>query len=315
MTMPTVPTSSLTRARPGQSWSLLQRIVALCFVAATLPLGIGVGILLAPVERSPLVMLASLLSVAAVVLTGLWLWRRHQPAVRPADADTVLALLNGLSHELRTPLNSIIGFSDLVLSETEHTLSTRHRQYLNDVLGSGQQLLAVVNELLDLAKVATGGRRLRPEALVPADVVAGAFEALAGEAALRDVNLVARDHATQEAWADRASLGKVLVHLVESALRFSPAGATVEVETRDASGAVSFCIRDQGPARSQALTPGPSLGVLISERLIEEHGGRLALEAAPNGRGSTFRFRIPATPGPRPRTPAPFAARSPGAAS
>jgi signal transduction histidine kinase len=281
---------------PG-AWSSAQRLAALSFVAATLPLGIGVGILLAPVERPPLsTVLVSWALVMLVLGAGAWLLRRQRQRRQPAAADDlVFGLLDDMSHELRTPLNSIIGFSELLLSETEQRLSTRHRQYLADVLGSGQQLLSVVNDLLELSRVTTGARPLKRESLLPADLVAGAFELLAAEAEAREVTLVARDRSSEAVLGDRLGLGKALGHLVQSALRFSPAGASVEVESHDDGGDISFSIRDHGPARDGALAPGTGLGLLISRRLIEEHGGQLVLEPAPGG-GNIVRFHVPAIP-------------------
>jgi signal transduction histidine kinase len=287
------------------AWSSAKKAAALCLVAASLPLGIGVGIMLAPGRRgsAPPAVLVSLLVLAIILGAGallLW-WRRHwslkSPRGREVDVpvdDLMFGLLPNISHELRTPLNSIIGFSELLLTETASTLSTRHRQYLADVLGSGQQLLGVVNDLIALSKVAAGTLPLEREELAPGDLVADAFEALTEEAAAREVLLVARDTSTRKVQGDRTSLQKALVHVVANGLRFSPPGGTLEVAVEDANGEVEFRVRDHGPVRDRALAAGTGLGLVISKRLIEEHGGRLVMESDTAGHGTTFRLSLPA---------------------
>jgi CheY-like chemotaxis protein len=234
----------------------------------------------------------------------------------PAAERLKSEFLANMSHELRTPLNSIIGFSELLIHEAASRLEPRQRQYLEEVHASGKQLLAVINDILDLSKLEAGQVQLAPEALVPGEVVTEVIKLLGREADKKHIELEIQDTSARRVWADRARLKQVLYNLLANAIKFSPAGARAVVSIRaegEADGAtLRFAVVDHGPGihddlRQRIFEPfvqgddpltkrhqGAGLGLAISKRLVELHGAALTLQSGPNG--SRFEFSLPAAP-------------------
>ncbi len=212
-----------------------------------------------------------------------------------------------MSHELRTPLNAIIGFSELLQMQLAGELNEQQLAYVEDVLESGQHLLALINDILDLSKVEAGHMELDL-----ADVaLRGTLEsslAMHAERAARDgVALgLSLDPDEITVRADERKVRQVVVNLLSNAVKFTPEGGRVDVSATAANGAVEVAISDTGPgitAADQARIfdefwsggriEGTGLGLPLSRRFIELHGGRLWVESDV-GRGSTFRFTLPA---------------------
>jgi signal transduction histidine kinase/DNA-binding response OmpR family regulator len=225
--------------------------------------------------------------------------------------------LANMSHELRTPLNSIIGFSELLMDEAAVQLEPRHREFLDDVLGSGRHLLALINDILDLSKIEAGQMELdrRPEAA--SDVLEEACQLVQPAYFKRGLRIVRKAEARAEVMADRAKLLQVLLNLLTNSCKFSPENSEVEVGCRDETGPdghqgmVRFWVRDQGigiddqlrPRLFQAFVQGESpltkrhqgtgLGLAICKRLVEQQGGAIGVDSTA-GQGSTFWFTVPA---------------------
>ncbi|HEY0706164.1 MAG TPA: response regulator [Polyangia bacterium] len=235
--------------------------------------------------------------------------RKNQEVLR---ADRLKSeFLANMSHELRTPLNSIIGFSELLIEEARDDLQPSHRQYLEDVFNSGKHLLRVINDILDLSKIEAGYVALDPSVLEPSDIIAEACQILAPVAAKREVSFQVTIHATQKVWADRAKLLQVLLNLLSNAVKFSNERSCVEISTEDAAAFVRFVIADHGPGIEETVQQklfqpfvqgehplvkrhqGTGLGLVISKRLVEQHGGTIELQSRV-GTGTTLRFSIPA---------------------
>jgi signal transduction histidine kinase/DNA-binding response OmpR family regulator len=243
---------------------------------------------------------------------------KHQDAQR---ADRLKnEFLANMSHELRTPLNSIIGFSELVLDEARVALGERHRQYLEDVLASGKNLLALINDILDLSKIEAGQVELRRQPVVPSAAVEEACQLMSAAAAKRRVTLEQLEGATAPVAADPAKLRQILLNLLSNAVKFSPEGGRVELGSESATGAVRFFVRDGGPGIADELRPrlfqpfvqgetpltkkheGTGLGLAICRRLVEQHGGTMGVDSV-KGRGSSFHFTIPLADPPAARQP------------
>src|SRR6184192_3910719 len=228
--------------------------------------------------------------------------------------------LANVSHELRTPLNSVIGFSELLLTgEVEGApLSGTQRDYLETISRNGRHLLQLINELLDLSKIAAGRMDLRLEP-VPldallreaADSVHAQLEARRHRLALEP----APDAVTVT--ADRGRVLQILLNLLSNAIKFTPEGGQVTLAARLEGGGrqVRVAVSDTGigiaPEDQAKLfrefvqldaTPsrryeGTGLGLALSKRLVELHGGAIGVESA-LGKGSTFWFTLPrADPG------------------
>ncbi len=221
--------------------------------------------------------------------------------------------LASMSHELRTPLNAIIGFSDVLLERMFGDLNERQDEYLRDIHSSGRHLLALLNDILDLSKVEAGQMQLDRH---PLDVEAllGATVALVRERAQRhglDLQ-VAVDEPGLLVDADELRLRQVLLNLLTNAVKFTPDAGRVDIRAERQGDAVAFTVTDTGigvaesdrgrifesfqqGSRSTSAQEGTGLGLTLSRRIVELHGGHMWLESEVD-RGSTFGFSVPATP-------------------
>ncbi len=222
--------------------------------------------------------------------------------------------LANMSHELRTPLNSVIGFSDLLIamSGSDNPLTGTQRDYLETIARNGRHLLDLINELLDLSKIAAGRMELRLESLeLPvllrevADSVRAQVEARKHKLAIeppRDELLVT---------ADRGRLRQVLLNLLSNAIKFTTDGGRITLSARvDDAGRARVAVSDSGigiapgdqpklfqefvqlDASTSRRYEGTGLGLALCKRLVELHGGTIGVESE-LGKGSTFWFTLP----------------------
>jgi CheY-like chemotaxis protein len=234
--------------------------------------------------------------------------------------------LANMSHELRTPLNSIIGFSELLIYEAGSLLAPRQLQYLEEVHASGKQLLAVINDILDLSKIEAGQVHLAIEAIDPMRATGEIIQTLAPTAAKKRITVVLQGGSTSATVAaDPAKFKQILLNLLSNAIKFSPEDAQVEVAIAEDGAQVRFSVSDNGPGIDADLAKrlfqpfvqgedpmikrhqGTGLGLAICKRLVEQHGGQLQFQSAA-GLGSKFWFSLPvapATPAAQPGLPGP----------
>ena len=224
-----------------------------------------------------------------------------------------------MSHELRTPLNSIIGFSELLKEDLADRLSDEQGAYLNDILTSGRNLLGLINDVLDLSKVETGSVDLELSSFKPSKAITSAMALVKEKAFKNGISLSYDKPAGNEPSieADVRKIKQVLFNLISNAIKFSPQGGrvTIKCEPDDArtsygSPMLRFSITDTGIGIddgnigrlfsdfSQIESPylkryeGVGLGLSVSRRLVEMHGGFISAESMPD-KGSTFIFTIP----------------------
>ena len=224
--------------------------------------------------------------------------------------------LSTMSHELRTPLNAILGFSELLRDDRYGVLTDRQRRYLDHVHSGGRHLLRLINDILDLSKIAAGRMGLDLGTVI----VQEAFEQVAGTLgplADKKSQTLARNAAPGlVVRADPNRLNQILLNLVGNAIKFSPEQGRIELQATAVDGHVRIDVKDNGPgipAEEQRrifeafqrlshpgkATEGTGLGLAIAQRLVELHGGRLDLESAP-GQGCCFYFNLPeASPAPK----------------
>jgi signal transduction histidine kinase len=211
-----------------------------------------------------------------------------------------------MSHELRTPLNAIIGFSEMLRDADLSPDDTR--EYLEHVCEGGQLLLKLVNQALDFASIEAGHLRLYPTEFRLESLVQDVVNLLSQRARERDVRLAVRAVPTTVT-ADEDRLGQILINLVANAIKFSPPGSTVQVAMHNDADAVRVQVSDSGagiheqdqarifepfgPGNTLQRRAGTGLGLTISRRLAEAHGGRIELVSAPN-QGSCFILVLPA---------------------
>jgi signal transduction histidine kinase len=220
-----------------------------------------------------------------------------------------------MSHELRTPLNSIIGFSE-VLAGTEQ-LNERHRRYATNIQSSGRMLLAMINDILDLAKIESGKMEIRSEDFSIRDICEGLSNLCRPVAERKNITLECRlDEAIPLLRQDPGKLRQILYNLLSNAIKFTPEGGRVTLRARAEARFVVIEVQDTGIGIAaedrdtifqkfrQAKAPGQDdnvltrehqgtgLGLSIVRELTKLLGGEVHLESQP-GQGSTFTVRVP----------------------
>jgi len=219
--------------------------------------------------------------------------------------------LANMSHELRTPLNSIIGFSDMLLTEDVGALSPTQRDFLETVARNGRHLLQLISELLDLSKIEAGRLRLTLEALDLRDLLREAADNVRAQTEQRRhrLDIDVPDEPLQVT-ADHVRVRQVLLNLLSNAIKFTPDGGHLRIVGRADNGGARIEVIDTGIGIAPADQPklfrefvqldasasrqyeGTGLGLAVCKRLVELHGGRIGVESDP-GRGSTFWFTLP----------------------
>jgi signal transduction histidine kinase len=218
--------------------------------------------------------------------------------------------LANMSHELRTPLNAIIGFSEVLHEQMFGELNEQQLGYVSDVLEAGRHLLSLINDILDLAKVEAGRMELELADVVLGDALRSGVTMHAERATRAGIELeLTLDPRIVIIRADERKLRQVVFNLLSNAVKFTPQGGRIEVSASPADGFVEVAVADTGSGIAQedlALvfeefqqagdsgkrTEGTGLGLPLSRRFVELHGGRLWAESVP-GKGSTFRFTLP----------------------
>jgi signal transduction histidine kinase len=220
------------------------------------------------------------------------------------------AFLANMSHELRTPLNAIIGFSQVLGERLFGDLNEKQAEYVDDILVSGRHLLSLINDVLDLSKVEAGQVDLEVAAFSLRDALESGV-VMVRERAVHDGVQVTLDSApdVDVIAGDERRIRQVIFNLLTNAVKFTPAGGTVDVTARRHNGEVRVAVADTGPGvpledRERIFEEfqqtdagveqgeGTGLGLALSRRLVELHGGRIWVDAEP-GRGSTFVFTLP----------------------
>jgi len=263
-------------------------------------------------DADELALLAVVGSQAAVALDNARLYEELSASnVRLGEASRhKTRFLAGMSHELRTPLNSITGFSKLLLNRVDGDLTPLQATYVQSIHSSGTHLLELVNTVLDVSRIEAGKVELHRDAI---DVVPLVEECLESTRALAEgkhlrldsdlaPNLPAAD-------ADRTKLKQVLLTLLSNAVKFTAAGRVL-VRVRAEAGALHVMVADTGSGiaavdlprlfepftrieKTARETDGTGLGLMLSKRFVELHGGRIWAESR-EGQGSTFHFTLPA---------------------
>ncbi len=247
--------------------------------------------------------------VTGSVKGPLWLEKKNERdanAFREAGQPKTDALAF-LSHELRTPLSAVIGFAELLQDERVGPLNPKQRGYVRDIRESGEHLLLLANDLLDLSKLEAGKLTLSRRVTDASVVAAGALTLLREGATKRGVLLnVALPEPAPLLFADPLKLKQVLLNLLANAVAFTPPGGRVTLSLGADADAVTFTVADTGVGIAEEDVEGlfepfvqvserlggAGLGLALSKTLVELHGGELRVRSAP-GKGSTFSFVLP----------------------
>ncbi|MFC1931777.1 ATP-binding protein [Chloroflexota bacterium] len=216
-----------------------------------------------------------------------------------------------MSHELRTPLNVIIGFSELMLDGVVGVIDKEQKQCLNDILGSGQHLLGLINDILDLSKIESGKMELKLRNFALPDVIESLSSKIVPMLAARRQNIeLSVEEGLPLVYADKAKVRQVLINLLSNSTKFTPDGGELRIEAsrEDSWCRISVIDNGIGVAREnqeKIFEPfcqaenhldrevgGTGLGLAIARQIVEKHGGRIWVESD-YGKGSRFSFTLP----------------------
>jgi GAF domain-containing protein len=219
--------------------------------------------------------------------------------------------LANMSHELRTPLNAIIGFSEALIEKMFGEMNAKQEDYLRDIHSSGRHLLSLINDILDLSKIEAGRMELElSEFSLPA-ALKNALTLVRERAQTHGIALKLHlDSKLSDIRADERKFKQIVLNLLSNAVKFTPDGGRVEVDARANGGSVTVSVKDTGvgiASKDQAALfeefrqvgrtsagkrEGTGLGLALTRRFVELHGGKIGVESTP-GKGSTFTFTLP----------------------
>ncbi|MGB6753726.1 MAG: ATP-binding protein [Xanthobacteraceae bacterium] len=231
---------------------------------------------------------------------------------RAEDANAAKSkFLANMSHELRTPLNAIIGFSEIMESAMFGPLGAdKYTEYSRDIRESGEYLLDVINDILDMSKIEAGGIRLAPEAVAVEPILADCQRVVSTRAGEKHLNLSVEIEPGLVVNADRRALKQIALNLLSNAVKFTPEGGAVAVYGRERGGTVTIAIKDNGigipkialrklgrpfeQVESQLTKKyqGSGLGLAIAKSLVELHGGDMRIRST-LGTGTIVIVRLP----------------------
>lgn len=255
------------------------------------------------------------------VLRDITHWKRAEEELTQARAEAERAssqkseFLARISHEIRTPLNAIIGFSELIINESFGPIGTeRYRDYLRDISRSGNHVLDLVNDLLDISKIEAGEQEMNYEA-VSLNEVLGEAVAMMQPQANRERVIIRSSFASRlpDAIADLRSIKQIALNLLSNAVRYTPAGGQVILSTAlETDGGIAIRVRDTGIGMTdseidQALKPfkrvnalkrshreGTGLGLPLTKAMVEANRARFAISSRP-GEGTLVEIDFPPT--------------------
>jgi signal transduction histidine kinase len=218
--------------------------------------------------------------------------------------------LANMSHELRTPLNAIIGFSEVLGERMFGELNEKQEEYLKDIHASGQHLLSLINDILDLSKIEAGRMELELTDFNLPATLDNALTLVRERAGRRGIALgLTIDERLEQIRADERKVRQVVLNLLSNAIKFTPEGGRIDVRAVPVDGSVEISVTDTGlgiaPEDQEAIfeefkqvgtaakkVEGTGLGLALSRKFVELHGGRIWVTSQV-GAGSTFRFTVP----------------------
>jgi PAS domain S-box-containing protein len=241
------------------------------------------------------------------LLAGEQAQRERDAAERASRAKT--AFLSRISHELRTPLNAVLGFTQLMEADRTDPPSAGQRERLRLVRESGQHLLRMISDLLDLTRAESGEVSLQIAPLVLADPARECLSMIAPGAAAAGVAVESALDGSLVTQADAARLRQVLLNLLDNAVKYNRRGGRVSLNLTRVDGEAVFEVEDDGPGiaaeeqphlfdpfwrspSTSGLGEGSGIGLAVSRSLARAMRGRLAVDSAP-GQGSRFRLHLP----------------------
>ena len=258
-------------------------------------------------------------------LGDMWLWRiqdltqqrqqeanwLEQTAVLERSSRHMSEFLSNMSHELRTPLTSILGYSSMLKQKIFGELNEKQQVYVQHIHRSGQYLLALINDILDLSKIEAGQLLLEKTSISIAVICDESIELVQQQAQMRQIIIHCHlDSKLKTLWAEDIRVRQMLLNLLSNAVKFSEEGGVIEVRTTEKDGMLCIAVKDNGigiaPEKhhlifkpfqqvDESLTrrrQGTGLGLALTKHLAELHGGTVTFESAIN-QGSCFVLKLP----------------------
>jgi signal transduction histidine kinase len=249
---------------------------------------------------------------AVIAIENVRLFKELEAANRElaAASQHKSEFLANMSHELRTPLNAVIGFSEVLSERMFGELNEKQDEYLKDIHASGQHLLSLINDILDLSKIEAGKMELELSDFDLPMTIDNALMLIRERAARRSIALnTAVDERVGQVHADERKIRQVLLNLLSNAIKFTPEGGRIHVEARSVNESIEVSVTDTGvgiaPEDQEAVfeefrqvgtadkkVEGTGLGLALSRKFIELHGGKIWVKSQV-GEGSTFTFTVP----------------------
>ena len=246
--------------------------------------------------------------------------RKYEEALKQAkdDAEVAhmsrLAFLSNMSNELRSPLTSVIAMSDILLRKFFGDLNDQQEEYIKDIKASGEHLLSLIDDVLDLSEIESGNSPLKLSKVNLPDLLENCLEIIRGRAVKYQIELSSRISSdVYTITVDERKVKQVVCHLLSNAVKFTPDGGRVGIEADRLEHGLRVCVWDTGigisgedaekifiefvqaDTSSSKKNEGAGLGLTLVKRFIEQHGGRVWLESEP-GKGSRFYFVLPFEP-------------------
>jgi len=220
--------------------------------------------------------------------------------------------LANMSHELRTPLNSINGFSEILFDETFGPLNEKQKKYVNNILTSGKHLLLLINQILDMAKVESGKMKLTLSSLPMKSLLNEISLLVADMVSKKKIEMlleIAEDLPNIE--ADELKVKEILYNLLSNAVKFTPESGKIGMRAKKADSGIEVEVWDTGVGIASGnmekifegffrvdtpysrVTEGTGLGLPLSKKLVELHGGKFSVESDGLGKGTQIKFTLP----------------------
>ena len=270
-----------------------------------------------PFDDKQIRLLQTFADQAAIAIENVRLFHEIQEKGRQLEVANKhkSEFLANMSHELRTPLNAIIGFSEALLEKMFGEMNEKQEDYLKDIHSSGGHLLSLINDILDLSKIEAGRMELEVSEFNLPAALQNAMTLVRERAQNHGIAMELQvDPQIGEVRGDERKVKQILLNLLSNAVKFTPDGGRVELTARANGNSVRISVKDNGvgiaPEDQKAVfeefrqvghdyttkREGTGLGLALTRRFVELHGGKLRLDSE-LGKGSTFTFTLPLNPG------------------